>query len=49
MDRIKGKHWVFISGFVTITLVSTYNTEIAMEMIKLLFLTGVGIALFGRS
>lgn len=43
MDKIKGRHWVFIAGFLSSALASIYSPEVAMEILEMLFYIGVVI------
>lgn len=44
-DKIKGRHWVFIIGIVCASMTGIWNTDVALEMLNLLLIMGVGIAL----
>ncbi len=43
--NIKGRHWVFIVGFLLSAIVALYNTEIARRILEVLALIGIGIFL----
>lgn len=44
MKEIKGRHWVFIIGFISSIIVSSWSPVIAIKIIDLLFWIGIGIA-----
>jgi hypothetical protein len=46
MNNIKGRHWVFIVGFIGMAITSIWSVEAAKEMAQLLFFIGIGIAFF---
>ena len=46
MDKIKGRHSVFIIGFISSLVTSIWSPEVASQMLGLLFFMGAGIALF---
>ena len=46
LKNIKGRHWVFIIGFVVAGIMGFNNTKVAIEMLGLLFWIGAGIAIF---
>lgn len=45
MKNIKGRHWVFILGFFSSMITSIWNTDIASEMLVILFFVGIGLFL----
>lgn len=45
LERIKGRHWVFITGFIMAMITASYSPDVAINMIGLLALIGVGILL----
>lgn len=45
LDKIKGRHWVFIIGFICAMITAIYNTAIADSILVLLLFIGVGLAL----
>jgi hypothetical protein len=45
MDKLSGRHWVFIIGIIAAVITSRWNNETASNIVELLFLIGIGIFL----
>jgi len=48
LKNIKGRHWVFIVGFMSAAVASIWSFDIADNILLLLFIMGMGMAIFRR-
>lgn len=46
IKNIKGRHWVFIIGFISAIITSIWSPEVSKDIIGLLFFIGIGVAFF---